>query len=103
MLAEADREDLDREQDVAEENRRPEALREESGLKHDSAERRQELAASLEGVADREAVQARLTADKDQATHPSAAVANAPGRSPKARKTRGANGQTKLVQKGMSR
>lgn len=103
LLAEADREDRNREQDVTEENQRPEALREESGNKYDSAERRQELAASLEGVADREAVQARLSADQDQGTPPSAAVAQSPGRNPKARKTRGTNGQTKLLQKGMTR
>jgi hypothetical protein len=51
------------------------------------------LAASLEGVADREAVQARLSADQDQGTPPSAAVAKGP-RPAKARKTRGANGPT---------
>jgi colicin import membrane protein len=103
LLAEADREDRDRQQDADEENQRPEALTEEAGLKHDSAERRQALAASLENVADREAVQARLSADQDQGTPPSAAVAKAPGRSQKARKTRGANGPTKLLQKGISR
>jgi colicin import membrane protein len=103
LLAEADREDRDRERDVREENQRPGTLREEAGIKYDSAERRQELAASLDGVADREAVQARLSADQDQGTPPSAAVAKGPGRSPKARKTRGANGQTKLLQKGMGR
>jgi hypothetical protein len=103
MLAEADREDRDREQDVTEENQRPEALREEAGVKYDSAERRQELAASLDGVSDREAVQARLSADQDQGTPPNAALAKAPGHGAKARKTRGANGQTKLLQKGMSR
>jgi colicin import membrane protein len=103
LLAEADREDRDRAQEVTQENQRPEALAGEAGIKYDSAERRQDLAASLEDVADREAVQARLSADQDQATPPSAAVAKAPGRNPKARKTRGANGQTKLVQKGMSR
>ncbi|MEV8150525.1 hypothetical protein AB0O52_20575 [Arthrobacter sp. NPDC080073] len=103
LLAEADREDQDREQDVTEENQRPEALREEAGIKYDSAERRHELASSLEGVADREAVQARLSADQDQGTPPGAAVAKSPGRSPKARKTRGTNGQTKLLQKGMNR
>jgi colicin import membrane protein len=102
LLAEADREDRDRERDVTEENQQPEALREEAGIKYDSAERRQELAASLEGVADREAVQARLSADQDQGTPPSAAVAKGP-RPAKARKTRGANGPTKLLQKGMSR
>lgn len=103
LLAEADREDRDREQDVTEENQRPEALGEEAGIKYDAAERRQELAARLEGVTDREAVQARLSADQDQGTPPSAAVAKAPGRTPKARKTRGANGPTRLLQKGMSR
>jgi colicin import membrane protein len=103
LLAEADREDRDRRQDADEENQRPEALTEEAGLKHDSAERRQALAASLENVGDREAVQARLSADQDQATRPTAAVTKGPGRNPKARKTRGANGQTKLLQKGMSR
>lgn len=103
LLAEADREDRNRERDVTEENQHPEALREEAGIKYDSAERRQELAASLEGIADREAVQARLSADQDQGKPASAAVAKTTGRSPKARKTRGANGQTKLLQKGMSR
>lgn len=103
LLAEADREDRARQQSTDEENERPEALREEAGLKYDSAERRQELAAGLEGVADREAVQARLSADQDQGTPPSAAVAKAPGRSSKARKTRGTNAPTKLQQKGMSR
>ncbi|WP_238703539.1 hypothetical protein [Arthrobacter sp. TS-15] len=103
LLAEADREDRDRERDVTEENQHPEALREEAGIKYDTVERRQELATSLEGLADREAVEARLRADQDQATPPSAAVAKAPGRNPKARKTRGPNGQTKLLQKGMTR
>lgn len=103
LLAEAHREDRDRQQDADEENQRPDALSEEAGLKYDSVERRQELAASLEGLSDPEAVQARLSADQDQATLPTAAVAKAPGRSPKARKTRGANSQTKLLQKGTSR
>ncbi|BCW62831.1 hypothetical protein [Arthrobacter sp. StoSoilB22] len=103
LLAEAEREDRHRQQDVTEENQRPEALRDEAGITYDSAERRQELAASFDGIADKEAVQARLAADQDQGTPPSAAVANAPGRTPKARTTRGAGGQTKFLQKGMSR
>jgi colicin import membrane protein len=103
LMAEADREDRDRQQDADEENQRLQALADEAGHLYDSAERRQELADSLEGFSDREAVQARLSADQDQATAPTAAVAKAPGRTPKARKTRGANGQTKLLQKGMSR
>lgn len=44
----------------------------------DTAERRQQLAASLEGKGDREAVNSRLLADKHQGTHPSAAVAQKP-------------------------
>lgn len=44
----------------------------------DSAERRQQLAESLEGQGDREAVSSRLLADKHQGTHPSAAVAQKP-------------------------
>ncbi|GAB2746905.1 hypothetical protein GCM10027090_17070 [Sinomonas soli] len=102
LMAEADREDRDRQQDTDEENQRPDAP-DEAGNLYDSAERRQELAVSLEGLSDREAVQARLNADQDQATPPTAAVAKAPGRSPKARKTRGASGQAKLLRKGISR
>jgi hypothetical protein len=83
-------------------NHRPEQLRDEAGAKYDSAERRQELAANLKGVADREAVEARLNADQDQGTPPSAAVGKG-SRPAKARKTRGASGPTKLLQKGMSR
>lgn len=103
LLAEADREDRDRRQDTEEENERPEALREDAGLKYDSAERREGLTASLGGLADREAVQARLSADQDQGTPPREAVAKASGKAPKARKTHGTNGQAKLLQKGMSR
>lgn len=103
LLAEADREDRDRQQDVTEEDQHPVALRDEAGIKYDSAERRQELAASLDDIADKEAVQARLSADQDQGTPPSAAAANAPRRTPKARKTRGVGGPAKLLQKGMTR
>ena len=46
---------------------------------YDSAERRRNLAASLTGNPDREAVNARLTADKHQGTHPSAAVQSKSG------------------------
>jgi len=102
LVAEADREDRDREHVVAEENQHPETLRAEAATKYDSAERRQELAASLDGVADREAVQARLSADQDQGTPPSAAVSKG-ARPAKARKMRGANGPAKLLQKGIGR
>jgi hypothetical protein len=41
----------------------------------DPAERRQQLAQSMEGKGDRKSVNSRLLADKHQGTHPSAAVA----------------------------
>jgi colicin import membrane protein len=44
----------------------------------DSAERRQQLAESLEGKGDREAVNSRLLADKHQGTPPAAAIAHKP-------------------------
>lgn len=103
LLAEAAREDQDHQKATAEENEQPEALRDEAGLKYDSAERREGLAASLEGVADKEAVQARLSADQDQGTPPSEAVTKASGKAPKARKSRGATGPAKILQKGISR
>lgn len=53
------------------------------------ADRRQALAEALEGRADAETVEARLLADTNQALPPSAAVANPPGRAPRARPTRG--------------
>lgn len=81
----------------------PQVAREEAGIKYDSAERRQGLAASLDGVADREAVEARLSADQDQGTPPSAALAKTSGKTPKARKTRGTTGLSKLLQKGITR
>ncbi|SLK12910.1 hypothetical protein [Arthrobacter sp. P2b] len=87
---------------AARDNPRAEHLQNEAAGKYDSAERRQALVASLEGVADHEAVEARLNADQDQATPPSAAVGKG-SRPAKARKTRGVNGQTKPLQKGMSR
>jgi hypothetical protein len=103
LLTEADEQGRDRERDASEENQHPEALREEAGIKYDSAERHQEFAASLEGIADPEAVQARLSADQDQGTPPTEAVTVGPGPNPKGRQTHGANGQTTLLQKDMSR
>jgi colicin import membrane protein len=70
---------------------------------HDSAARREALAASLDGVADREAVQARLIADQDQARPPSVAVAKALGKAANEGRARGTIGPAKVMQKGMSR
>lgn len=60
----------------------PVVAREEAGIKYNSAERRQGLADSLDGVADKEYVRARLSADQDRGTPPSAALAKASGKSP---------------------
>lgn len=65
---------------------------EEAHAAYDSAERRQELAASLDHIGNRAAVDARVRADVSQGRPATDATASAPGRAPKARKTRG-NGQ----------
>ncbi|MDN3935655.1 hypothetical protein QWJ39_04935 [Arthrobacter sp. YD4] len=49
-----------------------------SGPAWDTAERRQQLAESLESKGDRETVDSRLLADKHQGTHPWAAIAQKP-------------------------
>ena len=51
----------------------------------DTAERREEFAASLQGKADQAAVDARVLADLSQGTHPRQAVATAPRNAPAAR------------------
>ena len=51
--------------------------RDQSAVAYDSAERRRGFAATLEGTGDDKARRARLQADLDQGTHPSAAVAGA--------------------------
>jgi colicin import membrane protein len=61
---------------VAGANRQDRADRSEPAW--DTAQRRQQLAESLEGKGDREAVNSRLLADKHQGTHPAAAVAHKP-------------------------
>jgi hypothetical protein len=60
--------------------------RDDAATTYDSAERRGEFAASMEksGV-DPELQKARLVADRDNGTHPSAAVATKPGKQTKAR------------------
>lgn len=56
---------------------------------YDSAARRAQLAAGLEGSADAETVQACVLADTNQARPAQDAVASAPTRAPKARRSRG--------------
>ncbi|WP_085370105.1 hypothetical protein [Leifsonia sp. NCR5] len=59
----------------------------------DSAERREYFASSLEGKADREVIDARMTVAADQARHPREAVTTAPKRASIARKTPTDQGQ----------
>jgi colicin import membrane protein len=103
LLSEAERADKAQRQNADADNARPEQLTDEAAATYDSAERREALAKSLDHIGDREAVQARLTADRDQATPPTSAVASIRGKAPKARKTRGTPAAAKQAQKGLSR
>ena len=62
---------------------------------YDSAERRREMAAELEGVADAETIEARVVADTNQAQPPQEAIVNAPRRTPVARRAQGRVGQAR--------
>ncbi|SFU11542.1 hypothetical protein [Arthrobacter sp. ov118] len=85
---------------VAGANRQDEAARQGQGEPaYDSTERRQQLADSLEGKGDREAVNSRLLADKHQGTPPTAAVTQKPslaGTSKMAKQT----GKGKTLERG---
>ena len=59
---------------------------------YDSADRRRELADSLEGVADAETIEARVVADTNQGRPAQDAVASGPTRTPAARRARGKAG-----------
>jgi colicin import membrane protein len=102
LLAEAEREDRSRRRNVEADNARPEQPADEAAATYDSAERREALARNLDHIPDREAVQARLIADRDQATPPASAVASTRNRAPKARETRGAPA-AQQAQKDLSR
>lgn len=65
-----------------------EQLRESGEQLYDSAERREEMAAGMDGVADRETVAARVRADVAQGRPASEAVNRPPARAPKARRSR---------------
>ncbi|MDQ3722587.1 MAG: hypothetical protein M3376_05855 [Actinomycetota bacterium] len=69
---------------------------------YDSADRRRDLASSLETIADRETIDARVLADVNQARPAAEAVAaDAGGRTPKARPNRGAGrGQARRSERG---
>jgi hypothetical protein len=82
---------------VAGANRQDRADRSEPAW--DTPERRQQLAHSLEGKGDREAVNSRLLADKHQGTHPAAAVAQKPSLA-KTSKMAKESGKGKTLERG---
>lgn len=82
LLVGAERADADRHPEAAN------ADRGDARVAYDSAERRRDLAASLEGVADEETVDARVVADTCQAEPATEAVAHEPRRAPTARRSR---------------
>ena len=63
-----------RERQAAEEHSRATALRERGATVYDSADRRRQMAADLDGKADTETINARVVADTSQARHPREAV-----------------------------
>ncbi len=67
----------------------------DAGVLYDSAERRRALAASLEGIADAETVQARVLADTSQARPAEQAVAGPARPAAGARRSRGPAGRVK--------
>ncbi|MBE0011554.1 hypothetical protein DXT87_17530 [Arthrobacter sp. AET 35A] len=76
VMGTAGREDRNRAAEIESEN----AAAKDAAPLYDSEERRQAFAASLDGKVDSETIRARVLADLDQATHPTAAVASAPGK-----------------------
>jgi hypothetical protein len=85
------------ERDQAVHARADQILQEAAGV-YDSAERRDQLVASFDGVADDEEVQARLIDDVGNALPPSAAVTRS--RHPKARRSRGASTPSRDLEQG---
>lgn len=92
LLGEADRADR------AQEPAQSDVVEQDGRDSYDTAERRRDLAASLEGVADAETVQARVLADTNQARPANEAVTSAPT-APKARRRRGATARGREAQK----
>ena len=98
--AEADR--AGNEADV--EHGRASEMREDAGQSYDSAERREAMAQGLDHIENRAAVDARVRSDVAQGRPATDAVTNAPGRAPKARKTKGSPQTARTVQRtGRSR
>lgn len=62
------------------ESARADTMRDATAVAYDSAERREAMAAGLEGKADAETIRARMVADTSQARHPREAVGDDPSR-----------------------
>jgi hypothetical protein len=91
LMVGADRADRDREPGEAA------AKRGRGDAAYDSAERREQLAASLEGRGvDEETIEARVVADTSQGAPAHEAVANGPRRAPAARRGRGSSGPARV-------
>lgn len=103
LLAEAERADTAQRQSVEAENSQPEQLRDEAAAAYDSAARREALGKSLDHIADREALHARLNADRDQATPPAAAVGAPRNAATQARQTRTAPRPVRQPKNDLSR
>ncbi|GAA0353877.1 hypothetical protein [Micropruina glycogenica] len=71
------------------EHGRASEMREDAGQSYDSAERRKAMAQGLDHIVNRAAVDARVRSDVAQGRPAADAVTSAPGRAPKARKTKG--------------
>lgn len=97
LIGEADRSDREQEPDQH-------TAAEQAGRNlYDTAERRRDLAASLDGVADAEAVQARVLADTNQGQPAAKAVEVAPAKTPAASRTRGRSSRTREQAKSLGR
>lgn len=104
LLAEAERSDKAERQNVQADNTaRPERLADEAVVTYDSAGRREAFARSLSHIGDREAVEARLVAERNQATSPTAAIWGTQSNNSKARPSIGAWGSTRQSKNGATR
>lgn len=98
VMGAAGREDRNRAAEVESES----AAAKQAAPLYDSEERRQAFAASLDGKADAETINARIIADRDQATPPTEAIAGKPGRA-KAAKRGNTPAPTQEIRAGISR
>ena len=90
--------------EVEAEHGRASEMREDAGQSYDSAERREAMAQGLDHIENRAAVDARVRSDVAQGRPATDAVGHAPGKAPKARKTRSGPSTARTAQRpGQSR